>query len=433
MSGTDHPDDFAEYSNASLDDAIGRLDAQGEEAAQRGKLQRTRDSNNGSRGGEVRTPTIIKATPFVWVAPNKIPRRRWVYGHHYQRQFLSETVGLSGIGKSFLEIAEALAIITGRALLGITPDEQTNVWYWGEDPMDELQRRFAAAMLHYEIEPKEVVGHLFLDSGRTTKIVIAEQTKTGAKIVRPVVDALVATIKANNIGVVIVDPFIASHGVVENDNVQIDVAASGWAEVVETTDCAADLIHHSRKTGGVEVTAEDGRGASSLGAKVRAVRTLNVMSKDDAEKSGVKERRAYFRTDNGKANNAPPSSVADWYQLQSFGLSNGSDGKLGDSVGVATEWTWPDPFKGVTVNDLRKAQAAIAVGGPWRENAQAKDWAGVAIMKAMGLDHTDKADRAKVSGLLKTWIEKGMFKVFDGEDATRNKRKFIEVGEKADD
>src|SRR5271156_4531998 len=57
---------------------------------------------------------------------------------------------------------------------------------------------------------------------------------------------------------------------------------------------------------------------------------------------------------------------------------------------------------------------------------------GNAIAKAMGLDPRDKANRAKVAGLLKTWIEKGMFVVVDGEDAKRMPRKFIEVGVPAD-
>ena len=35
---------------------------------------------------------IIKATPFVWVDPAAIPRRQWLYGHHYVRKFISETV-----------------------------------------------------------------------------------------------------------------------------------------------------------------------------------------------------------------------------------------------------------------------------------------------------------------------------------------------------
>ena len=39
---------------------------------------------------------------------------------------------------------------TGRALLGDAPVCPLRVWYWnGGDPMDELERRFAAASLHY--------------------------------------------------------------------------------------------------------------------------------------------------------------------------------------------------------------------------------------------------------------------------------------------
>ena len=93
----------------------------------------------------------------------------------------------------------------------------------------------------------------------------------------------------------------------------------------------------------------------------------------------------------------PPSVRATWYRLANVGLGNGSGGPFDDQdyVGVVTPWQWPDAFDGVTVSDLRKAQAAIAAGR-WRENAQAKDWAGHAVAKAMGLDATNKAHRAKI-------------------------------------
>jgi hypothetical protein len=41
--------------------------------------------------------------------------------------------------------------------------------------------------------------------------------------------------------------------------------------------------------------------------------------------------------------------------------------------------------------------------------------------------------RAKIAGLLKTWIATGMLVVVEGEDAKRMKRSFIEVGTPADD
>jgi hypothetical protein len=382
---------------------------------------------NGAEAPAPAPRTLIKATPFAWIDPANIPPRRWVYGRHYQRKFISQTVGFSGVGKTLLSMVELVAIVTGRPLLGVTPSEQTNGWYWGEDPLDELQRRFAAIALHYKIDPAELEGHLFVNSGRTTKIVVAEQTKNGAKIARPVVDDLISTINSNDIGVMIVDPFISSHGVIENNNEQVEVAGSAWAEVVEQTGAALDLIHHSRKTGGAEVEVEDARGASAMGAKTRAQRTINVMTEDEGARAGVKERRAYFRIDGGgKSNNSPPSSALDWYHLQSLDLPNG------DSVGVCTRWAWPDPLEGVKAADLRAVQSAINAGR-WRANPQAKDWAGVAAAKALKLDVNNKEHKSKIIRLLKTWTANGMFSVVDGLDDQRRERSFIEVGEWAND
>jgi hypothetical protein len=372
----------------------------------------------------------LRASPFAWVEPTAIPRRRFLYGSHYIRKFISETVAPGGYGKSSLAMTESLSIVTGRPLLGVVPAERANVWIWnGEDPMEELQRRIIAAALHYEIPPAEIEKGLFVDTGRETKIIIAEQTKTGAVVARPVVEAVIATIKANEIGLMIVDPFVASHRVVENDNPAIELVAAAWAEIADVTGCSIELVHHARKTGGAEITVDDGRGGSALLAKVRSARTLNGMSADEATRAGVENRRAHFRVQNGKANLSPPADAAEWYQIASFDLGNGPPG---DSVGVVTRWTWPDAFDGVTVSDLRRVQAAIAEGR-WRESSQAKEWAGYAVASVLKLDPASKAHRAKIAGLLKTWIATGMLVVVEGIDAKREKRSFIEVGELAND
>jgi hypothetical protein len=375
----------------------------------------------------------IVASPFKWLEPAAIPRRRWLYGRHYVRSFISETVAPGAYRKSSLAIVEALAIVTGRPLLGVTPDERVSAWYWnGEDPAEELQRRIVAAALRYAIDPTNIERRLFVDTGRKTRIVIAQQTRAGAVVARPVVDAVIATIKDNEIGLMIVDPFVASHRVIENDNPAIELVAATWAEIADVTGCAIELIHHARKTGGAEITVDDGRGGSALLAKVRSARTLNGMTEDEAARAGVEDKRSYFRVQNGKTNLSPPSDKAEWYRLESFDLGNGSDGQPGDSVGVVTRWTWPDAFDGVTVSDLRAVQVAIAAGR-WRENAQAKDWAGHAVAKVLKLDATNKAHRAKIAGLLKTWKSTGMLVVVEGKDARHETRSFIEVGAPADD
>jgi hypothetical protein len=91
-----------------------------------------------------------------------------------------------------------------------------------------------------------------------------------------------------------------------------------------------------------------------------------------------------------------------------------------------------DVFDGVEVSHLRAVQTAIEAGR-WRESSQAKDWAGLAVASVMGLDVANKAHKAKIAGLLKTWIANGMLVVVEGEDGQRKKRLFVEVGTAADD
>jgi hypothetical protein len=89
---------------------------------------------------------------------------------------------------------------------------------------------------------------------------------------------------------------------------------------------ASMLAHHSRKTNGNDVTAEDARGASALLAAVRSGRVINTMTKQEAEQLGVRNRRTFFRVENGKANLALPPEEADWFELRGQPLGNGGLG-----------------------------------------------------------------------------------------------------------
>jgi hypothetical protein len=126
--------------------------------------------------GIVPKKPAIAATSFTWMDPAAIPPRRFIYGRHYIRQFASLTVSPGGVGKSSLVIAESLAMVTGKPLLGIAPEERVKVWLLnGEDPDDENARRVMASVVHYGIKREEFEGRLFVDSGRRMPVVIAEQ------------------------------------------------------------------------------------------------------------------------------------------------------------------------------------------------------------------------------------------------------------------
>ncbi|MFG1359953.1 AAA family ATPase [Xanthobacter pseudotagetidis] len=377
----------------------------------------------------------IIATPWQWVDPKSIPPRRWIYDKHYVRRFVTGTVAPGGVGKSSLIIAEGLAICTGRPLLDVPVQERTNVWYWnGEDPREELDRRLAAACLHYQIVPDEIDGRLFIDTGREVPIVIAERVRDAVTVARPVIEDVEATIRENAIGLFIVDPFVSSHSVGENDNGAIDRVAKEWAGVAERCNCAVELVHHVRKAlGDHTYTVEDARGGSSLIGAVRSARVLNVMSQDEADRAGIEpeHRRVHFRVDNGKANMAPPMERAVWRRLASVGLGNGEDYGListEDHVGVVTAWEIPDALQDVRAEHIEKVVAAVKANPNFRVDVRAGSWIGHLVAQVLGVDLSDKAAKEKVKRALAMWFAS---KALDRElrlDETRRMREFVIVG-----
>ena len=380
-------------------------------------------------------PLVFVPTRFVW--PEKIEPRPFVYNKHLLRGSVSMTAAPGGLGKSSLLITETVTMTAMRDLLKIMPAKELKplrVWYINfDDKRDEIERRIVATCKHFGLKEKDLGGRLFFE-GRETKLVIAEQVGKGAKILKPIREALITALKTHQIDVLILDPFVSTHHVEENNNPAIDLVVKTFGDIAEDANCAIELVHHTRKTGGAEITAEDARGGSAISAAARAVRVLNRMTKEEAKKVGIIEEyhRLYFRVERDKANFTPPGKAV-WHKLESVFLDNATEDLEGDWIGVVTPWQWPDPLEGVTVSDLRKVQDAIAEGC-WRESSQAKDWAGVAVAKALGLSVARREDKARIISLLKTWIGNDALVVVKRTDEKQRKEKsFIEVGERAND
>ena len=369
----------------------------------------------------------FRATPYRWQDPKTIPPREFLYGRHFIRKMVSATIAPGGTIKTSLGIVQALAMVTGRNLLHDRHADGRGilrVWLYNlEDPIEELTRRIQAVCLHYGITPEEIGDRLFVDSGRDQELVLAAMhPKTGAIVAEPVMEKLIDELCSRNVDVLLVDPFISSHAVSENDNVAIDMVVKAWGRIADQANCSIDLTHHTRKLAGGEVTVESSRGAKALTDAARSARVINRMSEKEAEVAGVENARLYHRVFNDKANLAPPSDQSDWYKLESIELGNG------DNVGVVVQWKWPNPFDGMTVADLDKVLVAIAAGD-WKESSQAKNWAGVAVAEVLGLDLTDAAAKAKVKSLLRTWIANKALKIVRKLDESRHPRPFIVVGE----
>lgn len=358
---------------------------------------------------DARAAPPIAATPFLWRLPASIPPREWIFGRFLCRRYVSALVSPGGIGKSTLVAADAVAMATGRRLLADRPHQPLRVWLWnGEDPADETERRVAACVLRHDIDPAELDGRLFIDTGREMPIKIASSGRAGVSVAQPVVDALIATIDVNQIDAVIVDPFVSAHDVVENDNGAIDAAVKAFALVAHRTGAAILLVHHSRKLNGGEADIDAARGGSAIAAAVRSARVLNVMSSEAAKGFGIAEsqRRSHVRIDDAKANLAPVGA-ASWFRLTGIDLENSTAERPSDMVAVAEHWSPPDPLSGLPGNAVDLVEEAVA-GRGYRENAQAKDWVGHAIGAALGLDPKNETDCSRIKAALKIWIASGV-------------------------
>lgn len=375
----------------------------------------------------------IAATPYQCRDPHEMPRRPWVFGRKLLRGSMSNTIAPGAVGKTAYEIGEALSLATGRSLLGKTVWEgPKRVWIWNlEDPGLELAYLIEAARLHWGISEEDIGGRLFVDSAlEGAELCIAIEDHTGFRILEPVIDELVAELVARQIDVLIVDPFVSCHTVSENNNSAIDRIAKKWARVAVQANCAVDIVHHTRKLNGAEVNAESSRGAVALPNAARSVEVLNRMTTEEATRWGIEgeERRRYFRAYDDKPNRAPPSDKSDWYRLASIDLGNWPNGS-GDSIQVVIPWTPPDAFTGVTVDHLRKVQAAV-LSADYRKDSQSPDWVGFAVADVLDLDVSDRKskDAARVKHLIKEWLQTGALVERKASDSKGMERTFIGAG-----
>ena len=311
-----------------------------------------------------------------------IPRRRWLVGSFAIRGHLTVLVAPPGAGKSTLGIALAVAGVTGRGeIVGETVHETIKAWVWNnEDDRNELRRRLAAIMQQWNVAPADLRGKLGLNSGSERPLVIAKATKDGAVVRLPDIEAIIERVQAEGIGLLIVDPFVETHEVDENNNAQIKAVAAMWREVARRGDCAVVIVHHTGKPPSASPDAWTGslsasRGASSLGGVARIMRTLFAMSQSDADKFGLDadERRLWVRLDDAKANLSLASGSARWFKRVSIIIANGEEvGALvpGDPNKRAPQVDRAAEIESALFEAIRTAWHA---GAPLSEQPRAKD------------------------------------------------------------
>jgi RecA-family ATPase len=180
------------------------------------------------------------------------PPRGWLLGNSFCRRFISSVLGDGGVGKSALRILQALALATGRNLTGEHVFQRTCVLLVSfEDDANELRRRVRAARLYHDIPISELDGWLWLaaPSAAVGKLMTLN-VKTGALMYGNLPAHIEAAVLKHNIGLVMLDPFVKTHGIPENANTEMDMVAQLLTDMAAKYDIAVDVPHHMHRRAG---------------------------------------------------------------------------------------------------------------------------------------------------------------------------------------
>lgn len=347
-------------------------------------------------------------TPLNVFDSSLLPKRKWIYGTDFIRGYISVVASAGGIGKTSNAIVEALSICTGQKLLDVDVKEPCNVWIINlEDPLEELQKRTLAAMKHYSINKDQIDGKLFVDGEDTISFKVANESRDGIKLEADTVKLIIKKIIEKNIGVVIIDPFVSTHTVNENNNASIQAVVAEFRRIARETNSSICLVHHVRKGNGENVSVDSIRGANALIGAARAVRVMSRLCEKEASRLGIstKEAKTIFKIEDGKANLAPPLEDSIYRKMIGVKIDNG------EYIGVAVEYSLPDSFDNMTTSVINEILDRIdrgVDGCKYTASRASKDrWVGLAFKDIDAVNWKPKSDN-EIKVIVKTWLRNGL-------------------------
>ena len=126
-----------------------------------------------------------------------------------------------------------------------------------------------------------------------------------------------------------------------------------------------------------------------------------------------------------------PIGKAHWLRIEVENLPNGEE------IACATLWIPPNPFDGVSVEDMQVVQK-VAQGGAFRTDSQSPQWLGwwmaenlphLNIRTRHGDKPKNKAEVARLNSILAIWKKNNVLQIEEREDEHRKKRRFFIAGD----
>jgi hypothetical protein len=272
--------------------------------------------------------------------------RPWVIPGFACRTVVTMLAGPGGVAKSTYYLMLAVALASGRSdICGFAIPTRERVWVWNqEDDVKEMRRRIVAIMKAYNVSWADMTDTdgtlmIYMDSGVDKPLMLAQRTDGQSIVPGKQVADVIASIKANRISVMTLDPLVEFHEASENDNVQMRAVLGQVRRIAVEANCAALLSTHTRKPPGASSDGFAGemdaaRGASSQLGVVRIAATIFGMSPKDEKAYRLPPgttRRDFVRIDIAKNNLAPVLPEPMWFTRESVKINGRPDG---ESVGV---------------------------------------------------------------------------------------------------
>jgi hypothetical protein len=374
---------------------------------------------------------------------SKIPPRDVMLPGGYIRGFVGATVGFGGQGKSQHTMAEIVALVTGLPILGIAPKRKYRWLLWnGDDPLVELRRRIGAICKYYKIEQPE---GLFVISGSDYPLKIAAtDPKSREAFETEQVNKIITYIKRNRIDGWTIDPFGASHKVSENSNDGMETVMQIMNRVVRATNIAGHVVYHPPKSGGGDGSVLSIRGGSAILNKLRASRSLFLMTAEQAKKYGIEEGRHiyFYRITTGDKRNMEmpkPGASAQWYEFMDVFLGNEMILKVDAASGVKTKEDCvgvPTVRELIAVADIPPAPINLdppeldlimkAIGDKeWNYGSTRKDsWIGAPVAKGLRMPLDTPAARKVVQATVEHLHKLGHITIIERQHGNGAMRKY---------
>lgn len=270
------------------------------------------------------------------------PPRPWAYGNFLMYRAVTGIAAPPGVGKTTFSFQLGVAFSMNKPLgpWSPAPGGGGAVWlYNGEEPQDELDRRFMAAAYEAGVEDYVAAENFFYNSGLDERLQFVRIDPVTKEIQRhPDVDLIKKIITEKGVRLFILDPLIEFNGATE-DGEGLKAAGSVLREIANDCECSVLFFHHTPKTSNSDTAAGDMnalRGGGPLIGSARFVSTMFSMSVKDAEEYGIErnERHKYVRFDDAKANMTVMSGEPYWWVKLGVGLDNAEGVRPADNIGV---------------------------------------------------------------------------------------------------